>query len=60
MPAAGAQAFADVTEAGAAALRSHATAAEGAVLAGRRVAVGLCSASGIPPSGVTTGKTCDR
>jgi hypothetical protein len=41
MPAARAQAFTAVTEAGAAAPRSHGTAADGAVLAGRRVAVGL-------------------
>jgi hypothetical protein len=59
MPAATAQAFAVVTEAGAAALWSHDLAAEGAVLAGGRVAVGLCSALGVPPTRVTTGKTCD-
>jgi len=37
-----------VTEAGAVAPWSYGMAAEGAVLAGRRVAVGLCSPSGIP------------
>ena len=59
MPTAPAQAFTDVTEAGAEARRSHAAAAEGAVLAGRPVWVRVCSPSGIPPTGATTGKTCD-
>ena len=59
MPAARAQAFPAVTEFGAAALWSCALAAAGVVLAGCRVAVGFCSASGVPPTWVTTGKTCD-
>jgi hypothetical protein len=59
MLAAGAQAFAAVTEGGAAALWSRGTAAEGGVLVGCRVAVGVCGASGVPPTGVTMGKTCD-
>jgi hypothetical protein len=57
MPTAGAQAFTAVTEFGAAATRSHAIAAEGAVLASRRVAVRRCSPSGIRPTRATTGKT---
>jgi hypothetical protein len=59
MPAARAQAFTAVTDCGAAAPRSQAMAAEGAVLAGRRVAVRLCSPSGIPARQATAGKTCD-
>jgi hypothetical protein len=45
-----------VTEAGAVAPRSHGMAAEGAVLAGRRVAVGLCCSSGIAPTGRPRGR----
>jgi hypothetical protein len=60
MQAATAQGFTAATVAGAAAPRSHAVAAEGAVLASRPVAVRLCSQSGIPPTRATTGKTCDQ
>jgi hypothetical protein len=37
----------------------HAVAAEGAVLAGRPVAVRLCRPWGIPPTTATRGQTCD-
>jgi hypothetical protein len=59
MRAATAPGFTALTEASAAAPRSHATAAEGAVLAGRRVAVRVCSPSGIPARQATAGKTCN-
>jgi hypothetical protein len=59
MPAAGAQAFLVATGAGAAALWSDALVAEGAGLAGCRVAVGFCSASGVPSARVAAGETCD-
>jgi hypothetical protein len=57
MPAATSQAFTGVSEAGGVAPRRMA--AEGAVLAGRRVAVRRCSPSGIRPTRATTGKTGD-
>ena len=56
MPMARAHAFTAETELGAVAPWSYGMAAEGAVLAGRRVAVGLCSSSGIAP----TGRPCGR
>ena len=59
MPAARAQVFSAVTDGGAAAPRSHAMAAEGAVLASRRVAVRLCCPPGIPRGRRPRGKTCD-
>ena len=48
--------FIAVTEAGAAESLSHAVAAEGAVLAGRPVAVRLCRPWGIPPTTATRGR----
>jgi hypothetical protein len=51
--------FIAVTEAGAAESLSHAVAAEGAVLAGRLVAVRLCSPWGIPLARATVGKPGD-
>jgi hypothetical protein len=59
MPAAAAQAFTGVTQAGAAARLSYAVSAEGAVLAGRPVAVRVCSPWGIPLARATVGKTGD-
>jgi hypothetical protein len=56
MPAARAQVFSAVSEAGAAEPLSHAVAAEGAVLAGRPVAVRVCTPAGIPPARATVGK----
>jgi hypothetical protein len=56
MPAARAQLFTAVTDGGAAAPESQAMAAEGAVLASRRVAVRLCCLSGFSRAGATAGE----
>jgi hypothetical protein len=57
--AVGCSVVASVIEAGVAEPRSHAVAVEGAVLAGRAVALRLCSRLGFSPVRATVGKDRD-